>query len=407
MTESDDSGARQRRAGFFGVVARGQSWLNVVYLALAFPLGLFYFVALVVCLSVGVGLVIVWVGLFVLALTAAGWWLCASFERSLADTLLGTHLRPAPRPWLAAEGTLPRLKAHFSAASTWKDLAFLFVKFPLGVLSFVVLVSLGGLSAACLAAPLYYRSTRWTDAHGAFHDSLTVGAWHVDRLWEALLLVPVGVLLVFVSLHAVNGLAAMWRAVATGLLDRDTSPRPDAGAAAPDPGAPADPSAAQWPGSQPVAGDPAAAPAAAQPSPYDWPPPAQPGAWPEPWPGGQAAYPGQQPWPAQAPWPGQGAYPGPPPTPGQSQQQWPAPAWQAGPWAGQWPAWPGWPASYGPPPTQPAATPDDPAAAPPPAGRAADVAADIEREPAPDSSPDTTDEQPAPPSPPAPEEDPS
>ncbi|MGD0998741.1 MAG: sensor domain-containing protein, partial [Thermoleophilia bacterium] len=75
---------------FFGIVVRPQSWLNLLYLGLAFPLGLFYFVFLTVCLSVGISLVIIWVGIFILGLTAACWWAFAAFERSLADGLLGT-----------------------------------------------------------------------------------------------------------------------------------------------------------------------------------------------------------------------------------------------------------------------------------------------------------------------------
>ncbi len=38
---------RRSPAGvFFGVVLRPRSWLNLLYLALSFPLGLFYFVVL-------------------------------------------------------------------------------------------------------------------------------------------------------------------------------------------------------------------------------------------------------------------------------------------------------------------------------------------------------------------------
>ncbi len=139
---------------FFGVVVRPRTWLNLLYLALAFPLGLFYFVFLVVFLSVGISLVIIWVGIFILALTAACWWAFAAFERSLADGLLGTQLVPSPQPWRRAEGTWPRIKAHFSSSATWKDLAFLFVKFPLGLLSFVVVVTLAATSLALLGGAL-------------------------------------------------------------------------------------------------------------------------------------------------------------------------------------------------------------------------------------------------------------
>jgi hypothetical protein len=392
MTERDDStthaatpaarAAHSTRGGFFGVVARRQSWLNLVYCALAFPLGLFYFVFLVVCLSVGIGLVIVWVGIFVLGLSAACWWAFASFERALADTLLGTSLRPAPRPWRTVDGTLPRLKAHFGSATTWKDLAFLFVKFPLGVLSFAAVVGLGAATFALLGAPLYYHSARWS-AHGSVHVGLTFGAWTVDRLWQALLLVPPGIVLFFVSFHAVNGLAAMWRAVAGGLLERDTSPQ----AAAPPP-APAAPvgattAGATWPGWQPSPYD--WPPAPHRPSPYDWPPPAPPPAtWPPPYPG-QAAYPAQ---------PGQPLFGEQAAAPDQASTPWPTPGWHGGQWVGPWPAWPTWPTAYGAPQGQPPSgdTPHEPATPP---------------GPAPGDSPDPPDDRRDTSSPPSSEEDPS
>ena len=91
---------------FFGVVVRPQSWLNLLYLALSFPLGLFYFVFLTVCLSVGISLVIIWVGIFILGLTAACWWAFAAFERSLADAFLGTRPRALASALAARRGHL-------------------------------------------------------------------------------------------------------------------------------------------------------------------------------------------------------------------------------------------------------------------------------------------------------------
>jgi len=44
---------------FFGVVADPQSYLNIFYLLLAFPLGIAYFVFLVTGISVGTGLIII------------------------------------------------------------------------------------------------------------------------------------------------------------------------------------------------------------------------------------------------------------------------------------------------------------------------------------------------------------
>ena len=56
----------------FNVVKRPQTYVNVFYLLLSFPLGIAYFVFLVTGLSVGFGLVVIWVGVPILALVLAG-----------------------------------------------------------------------------------------------------------------------------------------------------------------------------------------------------------------------------------------------------------------------------------------------------------------------------------------------
>jgi len=48
---------------FFKVIVSGQAYLNLFYLLVAFPLGVFYFVFLVSGLSAGVSLAIIWVGI--------------------------------------------------------------------------------------------------------------------------------------------------------------------------------------------------------------------------------------------------------------------------------------------------------------------------------------------------------
>ena len=351
-------------ARFFGVVARPQSWLNLLYLGLSFPLGLFYFVFLTVCLSVGISLVIIWIGLFILGLTAACWWAFAAFERSLADGLLGTRLAPSPQPWRRAAGTWPRIKAHFTSGATWKDLAFLFIKFPLGLLSFVAVVSLGATSLGLVGAPFYYRFAESTGAHGVVHHGLYFGVGTVDKLWQALLLVPLGLLLAVISFHVFNGFAAMWRGVARGLLSPDTTPRPaPVSAAGPSTAGPAAP---PRPPTQP----PTPQPPAQSPS---WPAyvgyPAQTGAPSGPG-GGSApagAPAGQPPYgwvyyPQYPPQPS--AQPAPPPAPPASQSGAP---WASGPWSGA--PWAQWPPMFTPPPA-PA-----PAAGSPPQTAAPEAAA--------------------------------
>jgi len=187
---------------FFGVIAKGQTYLNFIYLFLAFPLGLIYFIFLVTGISVGVATLIIWVGLFILALVIAGWWLCAGFERTLAINLLHFDIPPMSTPRSdKAQTNLQKLGAFLANPVTWKGLLYLFVKFPLGILSFVVLVTLSAVTLTMLFAPLLYRYIQpeiigWTGV-----------IWRIDTMGESVAASIIGFILIFISLHIFNGLA--------------------------------------------------------------------------------------------------------------------------------------------------------------------------------------------------------
>ena len=82
----------QRKPGFFGVIVDPQSYKNILYLFLSFPLGIVYFVFLVTGISVGFGLIVIWVGVPILALVLAGSWVLCQFERVLAVSLLNENI---------------------------------------------------------------------------------------------------------------------------------------------------------------------------------------------------------------------------------------------------------------------------------------------------------------------------
>src|SRR6266581_3128045 len=82
----------------FGPMIQSQTWINILYLLISFPLGIVYFVALVTIFSLGLGLIPVFIGLFVIwfgfmAVDAFG-----ELERVVMNTMLGAAipLRPPP-----------------------------------------------------------------------------------------------------------------------------------------------------------------------------------------------------------------------------------------------------------------------------------------------------------------------
>jgi hypothetical protein len=196
----------------YGVFTRPQTYLNLLYLFLAFPFGLAYFILFTVGFSLGLGLMVVLVGFAILAgLFAAGWALTL-FERQLAISLLGEKITPSTRTQQPGTSILQQLKNSLTDPVTWKGLAFLFLKFPIGVASFTVCVTLLSLSLGLLMAPLGYP---WMH--------INLGFWRIDSMPAAGIAFVLGLIVTPLSLHATNIIASWEGAFARIMLG---SPEP-------------------------------------------------------------------------------------------------------------------------------------------------------------------------------------
>ncbi|MDP9121574.1 MAG: sensor domain-containing protein [Acidobacteriota bacterium] len=223
-------GARTRGAsplaGFFGVVVAPRSYANLLYLLLAMPLGICYFVFLTMGLSIGVGLLITLLGIPLLVVVVAGSFGLAALERQLAIHLLGADVPPMlPAAVRQPQGFWQRLEQFVRNPVTWKGMAYLLIKLPLGVVTLVLTTVLIALPAALMAAPFVYRT-----------DYYDLGPWVVDTLGEALITAAVGALLAVVSIHALNGLAQAWKVLAVALLGSPSFAPSQPGPAAGTPG---------------------------------------------------------------------------------------------------------------------------------------------------------------------------
>ncbi|HET9210934.1 MAG TPA: sensor domain-containing protein [Thermoanaerobaculia bacterium] len=198
---------------FLGAPFRLRTYTSLLYLLLAFPLGLAYFIFLAVGLTAGFGLTLVWIGLPVLALVFAGSWGFAAFERQAAILLLGADVPPMlPPPSPAARTAWQRAGDFFSNPVTWKGMGFLLLKLPLGLVSFLSLVATLSVSGAFLLAPLLWEM-------GIFDIGDIDGVvFSVDSIGGAWVCAIAGLVMLFVSLNLLNALARIWRGTATVLL---------------------------------------------------------------------------------------------------------------------------------------------------------------------------------------------
>ena len=215
-----------------GAPFRGQTYRNLLYLALAFPLGIGYFTGLVTGAALGVGLLITLVGLPILLVTLSATTLAASLEAWLATRLVGVD---ASVPAILRESTLEEVFVLpgdgfldatgrlLTASSTWTSVVLVLSKFVFGIVSFVALVTSGAVTATMVAAPFVYEdaTVNLGPMREAGVGAYSVGPWVVDTLPEALVVAAGGLVVAVLALNLLNLLAGVQARYTAALLRVD------------------------------------------------------------------------------------------------------------------------------------------------------------------------------------------
>jgi len=236
---SDDTSLSLAIRGFLSSPLRFQTYKNLLYLVLMFPLGILYFNVLIVGLSAGVPLLVVGIGILLVLILFVIIVELAELERHLVGTLLETTV-PAPKS--DTDGSLwERSKRMITNPKTWKAVVYLVSEFVYGTIAFGLLASGIATAVSFLLAPTYYQdapvSAYWPLPSSNFTldilfgwDSLIIGltttfrlgSWHIETLSGALLVSSVGLILLWATLLFGNAAAGLWAVYAKRML---TTPR--------------------------------------------------------------------------------------------------------------------------------------------------------------------------------------
>jgi signal transduction histidine kinase len=187
---------------------------RAVYLLLSLGLGTTWFVILVVGLSTGIGLLITLLGIPVLIGVLFATRPMADLERALVHALLDTrtvgHYRRPTR-----DGGWAAITARVADPQTWKDTAYLACQFPLGIIWFTVTSIAIVLPPALLVAPAWF----WIPP-----DGIDLWFWRIDTWAEAIVLVPIGALLLVPARYLIDGLGIAHAYWARLLLHSEPDP---------------------------------------------------------------------------------------------------------------------------------------------------------------------------------------
>lgn len=196
---------------FFAVVGEGKTWRNAAYLLLAFPLGLSYFIFMVVGLSLGVGLIVLVVGIPLLTGVFMAAYALGELERLTTNQMLGLDI-PKARRWTPTGSLWANVRALFVSPEMWKRVGYLLMKFPLGIVGLTLSATAAGF-LGMVATPVFYEQSWWP----TFFD-WPADIWTVDSFGGSILVALVSLVIGVALLHAMNWVARAWAEFAKVML---------------------------------------------------------------------------------------------------------------------------------------------------------------------------------------------
>ncbi|WP_248515715.1 sensor domain-containing protein [Salinarchaeum laminariae] len=205
---------------FFGVAIQGRTYRRLLFLALAFPLGIVYFVVLLMMYTLGIALAIVLVGIPILVVAIGATVGFLALERVLAKRLLDVEFDRSMQPELDSAHEV----IHSLVVTRRTLLGFVYLpsKFFVGIGAFVLLWCTVGVSMALLLTPLYYGGASvgihlpetmhlsadlvvgWGTREIELVVPITIGSWMANSLLDALGISVIGLVMLVISLHLTN-----------------------------------------------------------------------------------------------------------------------------------------------------------------------------------------------------------
>jgi uncharacterized membrane protein len=208
----------ERRYGFFNVISDPRTYGALLFMLLALPTGIFYFVWTIVGISLTIGFAILIIGIPFALLFIASVRVLSHVEGRIVEGLLGVRMpRRLPAPSAEEETLLGRIKDALIDARTWSSMLYLVLRLPLGIAYFVI--SIVGITVPIALTGGSIVSLITNESHIQVSDV----PW-LDHLMHTapglILLAFVGVLLFFVTLHIARAIGWVHAKVAEALLVR-------------------------------------------------------------------------------------------------------------------------------------------------------------------------------------------
>ncbi|MFC9628182.1 sensor histidine kinase [Streptomyces mirabilis] len=217
-----EAGAEERRHRLptpLRAPIEARSWREFGYVMSGLPVGICMFTFAVTMFSLGMGLLITFLGIPVLAAALAGVRGFGALERARARGLLGIEVA-APEPLrVRKQGALAWMGAILKSGSAWRHLLYSVVQFPWSVFSFVVALNFWAYGWAMLTYPLWFWLFPVYGGQGGlqlYGDGMH--RIYLDNPFEITVTALLGLLITMATPWIVRALTMVDRVMVAGLL---------------------------------------------------------------------------------------------------------------------------------------------------------------------------------------------
>lgn len=214
---TDNVGVPPRALGWLSRTIREYGYLTLQFLLC--PFALLYFLLVP---TLGAGLLVTVVGLFVvcgLVRGARGW---AAMYRGLDRALLDSDVTTPP-PFVKAHGFWRSLGAALFDGTGWRALLYMFLTFPLALVGWILSTTWLAIGLGGLTYPLWWWFLPMqTMPDGTLHRGFSITAnewyWFAESPGRAVLLLVVGALFLAMWVPLTHAFASLFRLLGQGLL---------------------------------------------------------------------------------------------------------------------------------------------------------------------------------------------
>ncbi|EGX61659.1 two-component system sensor kinase [Streptomyces zinciresistens K42] len=214
-----DGGRRHRLPAGLRAPFEARSWREFGYVLLSLPIGIMLFVYALTMVSLGLGLLVTFLGIPVLAAALVGCRGFGALERVRARALLGLEVAEPEPLRMRRSGFMAWIGAVLKSGTSWRTLLYAIIQFPWSLFSFVVALNVWVYGWALLTYPLWF----WVFPMWAGQDGLQVYGDETRRLYldspfEITMTALVGLLFTLASPWIVRALTTVDRVMVHGLL---------------------------------------------------------------------------------------------------------------------------------------------------------------------------------------------